>query len=177
MINKIRKIVFIPFILKDYFIFRKKAKELNLKYKFKLREMKPILGEKVSTTSFDKHYTYHPAWAARCLKEINPDEHIDISSKLYFSTMVSAFIPVKFYDYRPVQIYLDNLETGKADLTSLPFDSDSIISLSCMHTIEHIGLGRYGDPIDPEGDLKAIKELKRVLAKDGSLLFVVPIGG
>ena len=48
-----------------------------------------------------------------------------------------------------------------------------------MHTVEHVGLGRYGDPIDPDGDLKAIKELKRVkLQKMGSLLFfVVPIGG
>lgn len=45
-----------------------------------------------------------------------------------------------------------------------------------MHAIEHIGLGRYGDKIDPDGDLKAISELKRVLAKDGDLLFVVPIG-
>jgi hypothetical protein len=45
-----------------------------------------------------------------------------------------------------------------------------------MHTLEHIGLGRYGDPIDPEGDLKAIKGLKKVLAKDGSLLIVVPVG-
>ena len=45
-----------------------------------------------------------------------------------------------------------------------------------MHTVEHIGLGRYGDPIDPDGDIKAITELKRVLAPGGSLLFVVPIG-
>ena len=46
-----------------------------------------------------------------------------------------------------------------------------------MHTVEHIGLGRYGDPIDPEGDQKAIRELKRVTAIGGSLLFVVPIAG
>jgi len=45
-----------------------------------------------------------------------------------------------------------------------------------MHTIEHVGLGRYGDKIDPDGDIKAINELKRVLAIDGNLLFVVPIG-
>ena len=45
-----------------------------------------------------------------------------------------------------------------------------------MHTVEHVGLGRYGDNIDPEGDLKAAKELSRVVSKGGSLLFVVPIG-
>lgn len=46
-----------------------------------------------------------------------------------------------------------------------------------MHVIEHIGLGRYGDPIDVDGDLKAISELKRVLMGGGNLFFVVPIGG
>jgi len=45
-----------------------------------------------------------------------------------------------------------------------------------MHVVEHIGLGRYGDPLDPEGDLKSIQELKRVLSLDGNLLFVVPVG-
>lgn len=45
-----------------------------------------------------------------------------------------------------------------------------------MHVIEHIGLGRYGDPLDPEGDLKAVMELKRVAAHGGTILFVVPIG-
>ena len=45
-----------------------------------------------------------------------------------------------------------------------------------MHTIEHIGLGRYGDEIDPQGDIKAINELKRVLAQNGDLLFVTPVG-
>jgi SAM-dependent methyltransferase len=45
-----------------------------------------------------------------------------------------------------------------------------------MHTIEHIGLGRYGDPIDPEGDIKAAQELKRVLKPGGSFLFVTPMG-
>ena len=45
-----------------------------------------------------------------------------------------------------------------------------------MHVVEHIGLGRYGDPIDPEADLKAARELGRVLAINGNLFFVVPIG-
>jgi hypothetical protein len=36
-----------------------------------------------------------------------------------------------------------------------------------MHVVEHIGLGRYGEPMDEQGDLKAIEELKRVLAPGG----------
>lgn len=57
------------------------------------------------------------------------------------------------------------------------YDKDnSIPSLSCLHTVEHIGLGRYGDNIDPEGTKKACKELSRVLAKKGHLYFSAPIG-
>ncbi len=136
----------------------------------------PILDEKTGFTHFDAHYTYHPAWAARVLARLRPEEHVDISSALHFATMVSAFIPTKFYDYRIALLNLSNLEFKKADLTNLPFTDNSIKSLSCMHVVEHIGLGRYGDPLDPDGDLKAIAELKRVAQKDGILLFVVPVG-
>lgn len=58
----------------------------------------------------------------------------------------------------------------------LPFANGTLRSLSCMHVVEHIGLGRYGDPLDPDGDLKAAAELHRVLAPGGNLLFVVPVG-
>ncbi len=132
--------------------------------------------DNTSETHFDTHYIYHLAWAARKVKEINPEFHIDISSSLHFCTMLSAFIPVKFYDYRPAYLNLSNLESKKADLMALPFEDSSINCLSCMHTVEHVGLGRYGDPLDYDGDLKAISELKRVVAKDGFLLFVVPVG-
>jgi SAM-dependent methyltransferase len=119
---------------------------------------------------------YHPAWAARILSQTKPIEHIDISSLLHFCTLVSAFIAVRFYDYRPADLSLSNLVSEHADLTDLPFESDSVASISCIHTVEHIGLGRYGDTINPDGDLEAMRELERVLAPGGSLLFVVPIG-
>jgi len=136
----------------------------------------PCLGDDTANTGFDPHYVYHTAWAARRIVEKRPVQHVDISSFLYFSSLLSATVPVKFYDYRPAQMVLSGLETSKADLCKLHFPTNSINSLSCMHTIEHVGLGRYGDPIDPAGDLKAIEELKRVLAPGGSLYFVVPVG-
>lgn len=139
-------------------------------------EWYPVLDDRVTSTPFDQHYTYHPAWAARILAHTNPAEHIDISSILSFCTIVSAFVPVKFYDYRPAKLGLANLDSDFADLKQLPFEDNSILSLSCMHTVEHVGLGRYGDELDPEGDIKAIKELKRVTAIGGNLLFVTPVG-
>ena len=141
-----------------------------------LYEGKEPQPEDIVNTPFDPHYTYHPAWAARILAKTKPEYHVDISSILYFSTVISAFIPVKFFDYRPAQVSLNNFESGFADLKQLSFQDNSIHSLSCMHTIEHIGLGRYGDEIDPQGDLKSISELKRVLTPGGDLLFVTPVG-
>jgi SAM-dependent methyltransferase len=140
------------------------------------KDIYPCLKDKIVNTPFDSHYTYHPAWAARIIARTKPELHVDISSILSFSTIVSAFVPVKFYDYRPADLQLSSLESGFADLKKLPFENNSISSLSCMHTIEHVGLGRYGDEIDPAGDIRAINELKRVLKPDGNLLFVTPVG-
>lgn len=159
---------------KDFLTFNSLDK--NKKLLCTWSDIYPCLEDNTETTGFDAHYIYHPAWAARILKELNPTKHIDISSTLHFCSIISAFIPVEFYDYRPANLNLSNLLSQKADLTNLFFESNSIECLSCMHTIEHIGLGRYGDPIDPEGDLKAINEIKRVVKKGGSILFVVPVG-
>ena len=134
------------------------------------------LNEATVDTDFDRHYVYHPAWASRKLKENDIGNHVDISSTLHFCSIISAFIKVNFFDYRPANLKLSNLTCDSQDLTKLTFESSSIHSLSCMHTIEHVGLGRYGDPIDYYGDIKAIDELCRVLSVNGILLIVVPVG-
>lgn len=146
--------------------------------RFRLRwsDRMPALWENSSTTAFDAHYVYHVAWAVRMVTRLNPAKHVDISSSLYFCTTLSATVPVEFYDYRPAPLDLDGLRCGREDLTRLSFADASIESLSCMHTAEHVGLGRYGDAIDPVGDIKAVAELKRVLRPGGHLLFVVPVG-
>lgn len=168
--------LYFPFLV-EWKSFKALSKKVNdQRFQFSSSDLYPILHEKTAVTYFDRHYIYHPAWAARKIAEIKPSVHTDISSTLHFCTQLSAFIPVKFYDYRPADIKLSNLTSDSADLLQLPFDDNSIASLSCMHTIEHIGLGRYGDPLDPTGDVKAMKELQRVLAAEGSLLFVVPVG-
>lgn len=136
----------------------------------------PITHDKTSYTPYDRHYTYHPAWAMRVLLKTAPVEHVDISSILIFSVLLSAYMQVRFYDYRPAEIDLDRFTSEHANLTNLPFLDQSIKSLSCMHVIEHVGLGRYGDPIDSDGDVKALRELQRVLAPGGNLLVVVPVG-
>jgi hypothetical protein len=58
----------------------------------------------------------------------------------------------------------------------MPYKDGSVKSLSCLHVAEHIGLGRYGDPLDPLGTEKAAAELMRCLAPNGNLYFALPIG-
>lgn len=159
----------------DFLAMKKNSSEVD-RFSLRWKDRQPCLHDNTGATGFDHHYIYHPAWAARILAQISPKRHVDISSSLYFSSIVSAFIPVEFYDYRPAALELTGFSSGAADLLALHFATGSIESLSCMHVVEHVGLGRYGDPLDPDGDLKAIKELTRVLAAGGDLLFVVPIG-
>jgi len=180
-LRKIKRVVYqfkfwvtFPLIIHSYVNFRNKDKKHR--FAIPLSAVMPCLFENTPYTRFDTHYIYHTAWAARKVFEINTKEHTDISSSLYFSSIVSAFVPVRFYDYRPAKLGLSNLSSHKGDLLDLPFQTGSVASISCMHTVEHVGLGRYGDPVDPEGDMKAAKELSRVVTPGGSLLFVVPVG-
>lgn len=57
----------------------------------------------------------------------------------------------------------------------MPYEDNSLESLSSLCVVEHIGLGRYGDSIDSFGSEKAINELKRVLKKGGIILFSIPV--
>lgn len=161
----------------EFIKFRKlERKQPQKRFILVRKDLFPNLYDNTNTTIFDRHYIYHPAWASRILAKTRPGKHIDISSTLHFCSIISAFIEIEFYDYRPVSLGLTNLSCKYADLSSLFFEDNSIKSLSCMHTIEHIGLGRYGDSLDYNGDLKAMNELSRVLAIGGNLLLVVPIG-
>lgn len=171
----LRRLRALPWFIKDYFTIKRQLGR-DSRFSLPLKNLMPILIDKTSTTQFEPHYVYHPAWAARIVAKTNPVKHIDISSILQFSTIVSAFVPVEFYDYRPAKLGLSGYKSEHGDLTNLHFPSDSIESLSCMHTIEHIGLGRYGDPIDVFGDIKAAAELARVLKPGGSFIFVTPVG-
>lgn len=153
-----------------------REKDIQKRFSINDIDLLPVLNEATTNTNFDAHYIYHPAWAARIIQQINPLQHTDISSTLHFCSILSAFVPTVFYDYRPAVLNLSNLQSAKADLTKLHFETNSVDSISCMHTIEHIGLGRYGDMLDPEGDIRAIQELKRVTKPGGNLLLVTPVG-
>src|SRR6266699_1069939 len=105
-----------------------------------------------------------------------PPVHTDIGSDVGMIGVMSAFVPIEFLDIRPLDVALKGLVSKKDDLSSLTLRSDSVSSLSCLHVREHVGLGRYGDPRDPDGHVKAAEELSRVLAYGGNLYLSVPVG-
>src|SRR5213593_4553084 len=93
-----------------------------------------------------------------------------------FVGFLTAILKVVFIDIRPLVANLENLDSRTGTILSLPFTDNSVSSLSCLSVAEHIGLGRYGDPLDPLGTKKAAKELSRVLAPNGNLYFSLPVG-
>jgi hypothetical protein len=105
-----------------------------------------------------------------------PRLHVDVGSQTTFNCLLAAVVPVVFVDYRPLMSRISGLECIGADNLSLPFGDGSLLSLSCLHVIEHIGLGRYGDALDPAGSAKAAGELARVLSPGGDLYLGTPFG-
>ena len=142
----------------------------------KFADVWPCLEDRVRATPFDPHYFHQAAWLARALAKAQPSFHVDIGSSVMAMSVLSAHVPLVFVDYRPLQVRLAGLSSVAGDITRLPFADKSVTSLSSLHVVEHIGLGRYGDPIDPGGCLAALAELERVLAEGGLLYLSTPVG-
>jgi hypothetical protein len=161
-----------PLFLADYRAYRK----LPGAERLRLRDLEPTLHERSGSHEFDTHYFYLNAWAMRRVTAALPRLHVDIASQTAFATALSATVPVFYLDYRPLAVHLSGLRSMAANATALPLATGSVMSLSCLHVAEHIGLGRYGDPLDPQGTFHAVNELVRVIAPGGELLFALPVG-
>ncbi|MFX1537931.1 MAG: DUF268 domain-containing protein, partial [Promethearchaeota archaeon] len=159
-----------------YFRAWRKYKKMEGAEPIKLVDSYPRIHDKTTTTSFDCHYFYQSVWAFKKIYESKCTHHVDVGSSVRFVGNLTAITKVAFIDIRPLIVNLENFESKKGSILSMPYESNSISSLSCLHVAEHIGLGRYGDPLDPMGTKKATKELSRVLAPGGNLFFSLPIG-
>lgn len=154
-----------------------KAQAKNLGFEFRLH---PRLLDKTVTTNFDRHYVYHVAWAQReikqNLKSNDINLHVDIGSSLYFVSGLANETIVDFVDVRPPDLSLENINLVKGDVTDLPYESNSISSISMLHVMEHLGLERYGDKLDFNADQKAAAEIMRVMDNGAYLYLVTPTG-
>jgi FkbM family methyltransferase len=136
----------------------------------------PQLGDWREVHELDAHYFHQDTWAANRIAELRPGGHVDVGSRVDLVGFLTALTDVTFVDIRPLQVDIERLTCVTGSILDLPFADRSLESVSCLHVAEHIGLGRYGDPLDPAGSRKAMAELQRVVAPGGHLLFSGPIG-
>jgi hypothetical protein len=139
----------------------------------------PITTDKDDTSGLGArgHYFLQDLWAAQNVCRYAPTLHVDVGSSVVgFVSHVASFCPVEFVDIRPLACDVPNLSWLKGSINSLPYQAGTVRSLSCLHVIEHVGLGRYGDPVDPEAWVGGLQELQRALAVGGQLLIGTPVG-
>jgi hypothetical protein len=124
-------------------------------------------------------YFHQDQTVARWIFESNPERHVDVGSRIDgFIGSLSVFRQVDVIDIRPLPETVHNVVFHQLDLMAeLPAEwMECTDSLSCLHTIEHFGLGRYGDPIDPDGHIKGLEQLKRMVKPGGLLYLSTPAG-
>ena len=170
--RKIVSLQYIPRYVGNWLRYRRLAdsEPLSLKDSF------PCLSDWTPYTPFDPHYFYQAAWLARRLAALSPKSHVDIGSSIALIAVIGAYVPTVFVDYRPLNVSINGLYPVAADSLALPFADNQLTSLSCLHVIEHIGLGRYGDPLKSRGTHFAARELARVLSPGGKLYLSTPVG-
>jgi hypothetical protein len=140
---------------------------------------RPCLADRFDTAGVASgHYFHQDLWVAQKIFQANPDRHVDIGSRVDgFVAHVAAFRSIEVFDIRPVHSSAANISFQQCDFLNLRPEYDGYThSLSCLHALEHFGLGRYGDPISAEGYKAGLANLKRMLAAGGTLYFSVPIG-
>jgi SAM-dependent methyltransferase len=157
----------------DFFAYRRISQNKN--FSLETSNLFPRIDDKTSLTQLDPIYFYQGVWCAKKVFELKPQKHYDIASQAIMVGIISEFVPTTMVDIRPLSVKLPHLDFIKGSLLELPFVDSSIESLSSICVIEHIGLGRYGDTLDPFGSEKSARELCRVLANNGSLYISVPV--
>lgn len=124
------------------------------------------------------HYFHQDLAVARDIFRSNPRRHIDVGSRVDgFVAHVAAFRDIEVCDIRPITTPVEGIIFHHLDLMSMGDDWFGVAdSVSCLHALEHFGLGRYGDPIDFDGWRKGLDNLRALLEPGGTLYLSVPTG-
>ena len=139
------------------------------------RDLLPCVRDKTDTTPIG-YYFYQDTWAFHKIAASHPARHVDVGSTALMVGCLAGIVPTISVDIRPLNVNLQGLTHMRGSIVDLPFEDNSVESLSSLCVIEHIGLGRYGDPLDPLGSMRAGRELSRVLRPRGNLYVSLPIG-
>lgn len=139
----------------------------------------PVLNERYAESgTMAGHYFHQDLLVAKRIFHNKPAKHVDIGSRIDgFVAHVASFRDIEVFDIRAVQSKISNIKFVQADFMRLqPELVGYTDSISCLHAIEHFGLGRYGDPIDAYGHVKGLNSIYEVLKKGGKFYFSTPIG-
>lgn len=139
----------------------------------------PVINEKYALAGSIDNYFWQDLWAARHVCASGAEEHFDIGSRIdgFIAHILASGIKVLMIDIREFPDKVENLHTIADDATSLrQIEDESISSMSALCSLEHFGLGRYGDPIDPEACFRCFSNIQKKIKKGGKLYISLPIG-
>ena len=122
------------------------------------------------------HYFHQDLLVAQFIYQNNPKRHIDIASRIDgFVAHVAAFREIEIIDIRPLPTPAHpNINFIQADLT-MPNEIGVTDSLSCLHALEHFGLGRYSDAVDVNGHITGLINMIEMLEENGMFYLSVPV--
>ena len=138
----------------------------------------PIIDEHaLQAGDIDFHYFNQDLLVANDIYKRNPKRHIDIGSRIDgFVSHLAVFREVEVFDVRPMHMTLHkNIIFTQINISKIR-GIQKADSISCLHAIEHFGLGRYGDSIDVDGHLKGLKNIISMMNNKGILYLSFPIG-
>ena len=146
---------------------------------FPISKNMPCLNDKSEDAgSVNSHYFIQDLYVAQKVSQNNPKKHVDVGSRIDgFVAHVASFREIELIDVRKMESHIPNVIFKQADLmdeTKVP--KEYCDSVSSLHALEHFGLGRYGDPIDPDGHLKGFNNITKMLKTGGVFYFSVPMG-
>lgn len=136
----------------------------------------PLLDERTAVTPLDPYYFHQDVWGLRKVHELAPTRIVDVGSTALLVGAYAQIAPTTSIDIRPLPVQVPGLTCQTGSMLDLPFEDASVELLSSLCVMEHVGLGRYGDPLDPRGTDAAARELARVIRPGGHLLISVPLG-
>jgi len=138
-----------------------------------------VLGEhKLTNANITRQYFYQDLIVASYIYKKKPNKHIDIGSRVDgFVANIASFREIEIFDIRKSNLNYKNIISKELDLQKdIPKNLELYTdSLSCLHTLEHIGLGRYGDDIDSNGHINAFLKLIKILQPNGTLYVSFPV--
>lgn len=159
----------------------KTYESLNVRENFRIdtKHLWPIAGDRYAMAGAMHNYFWQDLWAARKIRQSGVERHFDIGSRIdgFIAHLLAMDIEVSLIDVRAFPGEVEHLHTIVDDATSLKQVADaSVESMSALCSLEHFGLGRYGDPIDPEACFTCFANLQKKIKKGGRLYLSVPVG-